>query len=564
MKDKKMMKTFLFAMATTLLLVSCSPKLKPLKENNFAVTPRPLVVAGDKIEANFDAIIPAKWMNKKAVVSLMPVLRYGSNEAWGATSTIQGEKVLDNNPIVSYDAGGRHTFKSSFEYNKRMTSPKLYMTFRANVKGKKVDLPEVLLSEGLITTATLASISGAMPYYAHNAFQRIVEDKYEANIQFLIQQAGIRNSELTKKELKEWNDRVNKATHQVNQRVAVEVQAYASPDGGVKLNEKLSQQREKNTTSLLKKKLIKTGKTEVPFTAHYTAQDWVGFKKYVESSKIQDKELILRILSMYEDPEEREREIRNISVVFDELATDILPKLRRSRLLATIETIGKSDDELSSLLKSTPEKLNVEELLYAIELQPDPAQEQYLRRAMTLFPKDARSYNNLASKMIEKGNLEEAQKLLSQAEQINPLAEISLNKALIALEMGKLIDAETLLGNTLTTERSQEALGFLYLKKGDFDKAVKAYTETISNNAAIAYIMVQDYRKAMDILDKVTQPNATTDYLRAIVAARQGDALGASNFLKEAFRKDASIRGYAHNDVEFEVVKKNKNFTVTL
>lgn len=561
-----MKKTLFFSLtiSTMLLIAGCSPKLKPLQKEYFTVTPRPLVVKGQKIEANFDVSIPSKWMNRKATLNLMPVLRYGSRELWGATTTLQGEKVLANNPIISYEEGGKHHFTSKFSYEKNIKSPKLYMTFRADVSGKKVDLPELLLADGVISTATLANLAGQHPIFASNHFQRIIEEKYEANIHFLIQQSKIRNSELKKEELKTWKKNVEDAYRSDNQSVAVEVQAYASPDGGLKLNERLSQQREKNTTALLKKDLARAASGKVDLAAHYTAQDWDGFKKYVEASNIQDKELILRVLSMYQDPEEREREIRNISVVFDQLATDILPLLRRSRLVATIETIGKSDQELQSLLQNDPSKLNIEEMLYAIELEPFNTHEAYLRKASTLFPNDPRSFNNLAAIKISEGKLEEASKLLDRADQAGSLLETTLNRALLAIEKDSLEEAETLVGNRLETTKSATVLGFLYLKQGDFEKAVAAYGDTYSNNAAIAQIMTQDYHRAMNTLDHVSQSNALTDYLRAIVAARQNDVQGANNFLSEALRRDATLRSYAQEDIEFSKVKEDKAFTLKL
>lgn len=561
-----MMKTLFFSLstATLLLLASCSPKLKPLKQEQFAVEPRPLVVKGNTIDADIDIALPPKWMNKRAIVNLMPTLRYGSREAWGATYTLQGEKVLANNPIIPYEEGGKHRMKSSFRYDKQMKRPQLYMTIKAEVNGKKISLPDVLLAEGVLTTATLASISGQSPFFASNHFQRIIEDKYEANIHFLIQQAHIRKSELAKSEIQDWKKRVEKAKQADNQEVAVEVQAYASPDGGVKLNERLSAQREKNTTAMLQRDLTGAASGEVALSAHYTAQDWEGFRKYVEASDIEDKELILRILSMYQDPQEREQEIRNISVVFDQLATDILPLLRRSRLVATIETIGKSDDELQALLRKDPSQLNLEEMLYAIELEPFASHEDYLRQVTKYFPHDPRSYNNLAAIKIAQGKLEEAAQLLDQADSKGALLETTLNKALIALEKGNIKEAETLVGNCLDAEESTEVLGFLYLQQGEFEKAVQAYGESYCNNAALAQIMTRDYRRAMNTLDKVSQSNALTDYLRAIVAARQGDARGASNFLREALRRNPSLRSYAKEDLEFDAVKKSAEFAFEL
>lgn len=549
-------------LATT-LITGCSPKLKPLTAGNFSIDPNPLVVVGDKVETNVTMTVPAKWMNKKATVRLIPAMKYGSGEAWSATSTIQGESVLANHTIIPYNNGGIHTFKASFNYEPRMVDGDFYVTFKADVNGKAVKLPEVKIAHGIIATGALASITGSKPYFAPDAFQRIITDKYDTDIHFLIQQADVRPHELSKAEVKEWKSTVEEASAASNQKVAVEVQAYASPDGGYELNKKLSEQREKSTTKMLEKSFDKQGK-EIPLSTHYTAQDWDGFRKYVEASDIEDKELILRVLSMYNDPEEREREIRNISVVFDRLASEILPKLRRSRLTATIETIGKSDEELTKLLTSTPGELNIEEILYATALQNASAREKYLLKAVELFPNDARAYNNLAAIYMQRGELEAAYKMLDRASKVEDLPEVRLNKALLALQNGQVSEAEALIGNALTTQGSEEAIGYLYLKQGKYDEAAKTLENSKTNNAAVAQIMVGNYDKAMATLDAIERSNAMTDYLRAVTAARQRDARAAASFLQEAFSRDASLRSYAAKDAEFEEVKKNAAFTIKL
>lgn len=544
-----------------LLLVGCSPKLSPLKESQFQITPTPLVVQGDKINAEVAFSVPAKWLKKKATIRLLPVMRCNNQEIWGKSATLQGEEVLANNPVISYSKGGFFSFHTQFEYTPQMLDGELYMTFHADIKGKKVKLPPVLLTQGVISTANWASISANRPYFAPNQFERIIQEKYDTEIQFLIEQAKVRKSELKKKDLKAWKKRVEEASEADNRRVKIEVQAYASPDGGVELNSRLSEQREQNTTLELKREFSGISEGSIPITAHYsTAQDWDGFRRYLEASDIPDKELILRVLSMYDDPEEREREIRNISAGFDQLATEIFPKLRRSRLTATIETIGKSDNELLHILENAPQSLDIEELLYAITLTPAHRQEEYLMKAKEIYPRESRIYNNIAAINIAKGNLPIAEKWLQKAEDLETLPEIELNKALLAIERGDLEVAEISLGNAIGTPRCEEVLGFLQLKQGKFQEAAKSFGETISNNAAIAYIMTKNYAKATDILDKVTVRNATTEYLRAVVAARMGDALGASNFLKEAFYQNPTLRSHAARDLEFDLVKKKKGF----
>ncbi|MDR2627120.1 MAG: hypothetical protein LBC40_03695, partial [Dysgonamonadaceae bacterium] len=360
---KKSFLSFL-ALATVFALASCSGKLKPLSEQYIKADPQPLEAIGGEVPVTISITYPGKWFNKNAVVTITPVLRYASGETWGTAYTYQGEKVKANNPSVAYSTGGNVTLKSTFKYKPEMKKSELYLTFDAKIKSKTVKLPDIKIADGVIATSALADAATANPAIGPDKFQRIIKEAYDANILFLIQQAELRSKELNKDEVKEWKDLVQNANEAPNQNVEIEISAYASPDGGVKLNDALAGKREANTTKYLEKELKKQ-KINVPIDAHYTAQDWAGFQELVSKSSLQDKDLVLRVLSMYKDPEEREREIKNISTVFKSLAEEILPQLRRSRLIANIEIIGKSDDEIRQLAQSNPGALTVEELLYA-------------------------------------------------------------------------------------------------------------------------------------------------------------------------------------------------------
>ena len=266
-------------------------------------------------------------------MTVTPVLRYAGGEAWGTAYTYQGEKVKGNNQVVPFKEGANVTMKSSFAYKPEMKKSELYLTFDAKIKNKTVKLPDVKIGEGVIATSELADAATANAAIAADKFQRIIKEAHDASIMFLIQQAELRSKELKKSEVSDWKDLVKNADEAPNQNVAIEIQAYASPDGGVKLNTGLAERREKNTDKYLAKELKKM-KVDVPVDAKYTAQDWEGFQELVSKSNIQDKDLVLRVLSMYSDPEQRENEIKNISSVFSTLAEEILPQLRRSRLVA--------------------------------------------------------------------------------------------------------------------------------------------------------------------------------------------------------------------------------------
>ena len=530
-----------FILATIVTFSSCSSKLKPLAEQYIKAEPQPLEAIGGKVPVTINATFPAKWFNKNAVVTVTPVLRYEGGEAWGTAYTYQGEKVNGNNQVIPQAAGANVTMKSSFTYKPEMKKSELYLTFEAKIKNKTVALPDIKIGEGVIATSALAA----------DKFQRIIKEAHNANIMFLIQQAELRTKELKKGELADWKNLVKNANEAPNQNVAIEISAYASPDGGLDLNTGLAEKREKNTSKYLAKELKKE-KIDAPVDARYTAEDWEGFKELVANSNLQDKDLVLRVLSMYNDPEQREKEIKNISAVYSNLADEILPQLRRSRLTANIEIIGKSDDEIANLAKTDAKALTVEELLYAGALAKTTAEKEAIyKKAVELFPSDYRTYNNVGMINFLNGDLSAAEAMFNKANSVKANNESNMNLGLIALTKGDQAKAEQLFGSAAGVAELSEALGVLYLEKGEYAKAVNSFGATKSNNAALAQILVKDYSKAQQTLDGVANANATTDYLKAVVAARTNNVNGVISNLKSSIAKDKAMAKEAAKDLEF-------------
>lgn len=560
--NKKNFLPFL-AMAAILMmaLASCSGKLKPLSAQYVQADPQPLEAVGGQVPVTISIAYPAKWFKKNATLTITPVLRYPGGETWGTAYTFQGEKVRANNQTIAYATGGNVTMKSSFKYKPEMKRSELYLTFDVKIGNKASRLPDIKIADGVIATAELANAATANPAVGADKFQRIIKEAHDANILFLIQQAELRSNELNKGELQAWKDRVKAASDATNQNVSVEVSAYASPDGGLSLNESLAERREANTTRYLKGELNKRN-IDVPVGAHYTAQDWEGFKELVSKSNLQDKDLVLRVLSMYSDPEQREREIKNISTVFRSLADEILPQLRRSRLTANIEIIGKSDEEISRLAQSNPKALNVEELLYAATLtNNDTDREAIYTKASQLFPDDYRTWNNIGMQRFYAGDLRKAEELFNKSNSVQQNSAANINLGLLALIRGERDKAQQLIGGASDVAELGEALGMLYLSQGDFAKAVSSFGGAKTNNAALAQILTKDYSKASQTLNAVTRPDATTDYLKAIVSARTNDAAGVISHLKAAIEKKKSLAREAANDLEFAKYAKDAAFT---
>jgi tetratricopeptide (TPR) repeat protein len=551
----------LIALVAICMFSACSGKLTPLSSQYVTAEPQPLEVTGGKVPVTINATFPAKWFNKNAVVTITPVLRYATGETWGTSYTFQGEKIKANNQLVSYSAGGNATMRTTFDYKSTMKKSELYLTFDAKIKNKVVQLPDIKIADGIIATVALADAATSTLAVGPDKFQRIIKEAYNANIMFLIQQAELRSKELNKSEISDWKNIVENADQAPNQNVSVEISAYASPDGGIELNEKLAGKRESNTANYVAKEL-KKHKVNVPIDARYTAQDWEGFQELVAKSNLQDKDLVLRVLSMYKDPEEREREIKNISTVFRSLADEILPQLRRSRLTANIEIIGKSDEEIKELAKSRPGGLNIEELLYAATLtESNNEKETIYTKASQLFPDDYRTWNNVGIQRYILGDYEKAAELFAKSNSIKNNSEANMNLGLIELLNGNTDKAQQLLGNVSDVPALGEALGLLYLQQGDYAKAVRSYAGSKTNNAALAQILTKDYSAAAQTLNNVIEPDAVTSYLKAIVSARTNDASGVIGNMRKAIEKDRALAAEAANDLEFAKYLLDSSFT---
>jgi Tfp pilus assembly protein PilF len=547
---------FLLSAASLMLLSSCS-KLGALSADNFTVTPNPLETQQGTVPATINGHFPEKYMKKKATVTVTPELRYANGTTvQGTPATFQGEKVAGNGQTINYKVGGNNTMKTVFPYAD-CNKADMYLNFDAAIGSKKFDVPAVKVAEGIIATSELykKTLTSVNPSQATDSYQRITKKKQEANVKFLIQQATLRKSELKNNSVQEFV----KLLQQINndqEKLAlenIEVSAYASPDGGLSLNDKLAGQRQKVTEKYLNQELKKM-KMSANVDANYTAEDWDGFQQLVQASDIQDKDVILRVLSMYKDPQEREQQIRNISAAFRELADGILPELRRSRMTINYETIGRSDEQIAQQIASDPSQLTIEELLYGAAQKQNPAEaEAVYKTATQIYPNDARAFNNIALIEYAKGNYDAAKDYVTKALNANgSLAEAKANMGLIALKSGDIASAERYISSATGANGLSEIVGNLNLAKGNFAQAEKDFGEICTNSAALAQILNKNYAAAGNTLKNIKNADATTEYLKAILASRLGNKADAAVALQRALAKDSSYAQYADNDLELK------------
>ena len=559
-----MRKSVFYFLAASVLVItsSCSSTMGQLTSANFEVTPNPMETQAGKVTVTINGKFPAKYMKKNVIVTITPELR-GSNgynlRAEEGTS-FQGEKVRNNFQTISYEHGGNFTMRQSFDYADALHRSDLYMNIVAKQGKKETKQPLVKVASGIIATSELyqKALKSEQPCLAPDSFQRVTNQKMEAQVKFLVNQANLRKSELASNSVKDFVEMLRKINreHESLNLKNVEVLGYASPEGNFAVNDRLANQRQSVSEEFVKGQM-KQARVSGDVTSHYTAEDWDGFQKLVAASNIQDKDVILRVLSMYQDPEQREQQIRNMSEGFRELADGILPELRRARMIINYETVGRSDEQLKQQYAADPTKLSLDELLYTATLYENPAEsEAVYKKAAELFPNDYRAKNNVGVMEMIRGNELNALDNFQEAMDKGKQPEAYANMAMMALQHGGLDTAEEYLSNATGAVGMNRVLGTLNIAKGNYSLAQQNLTGESSNMAALAQILNKDYSTATQTIARIKDGDALTDYLNALLLARTGQNDKASEFLRKAAFADPSLASFADRDIEMQNVKK--------
>ena len=553
-----------------LITVSCSSLNKMKKragEITYSVTPETLVAKGGMVDLKIDVTFPAKYFNKKVAIEATPVLRFKGGEKAYEMKAIQGEKVQGNAEVIPYEAGKTVSYMSRIPYEDAMRLSDLEIDITGAKGAKTVKFDPRKIGDGVIATETLV-VNAPATSVGEDKFQRIIKQQEEAAIYYLINSANIRSKEMTSEEMKKLEAYIKEAAAKENMNLnGIDVRSYASPDGAYDFNEKLANQREKSSSTFLKKQMkkgkVEQYKDENFFKNFVVAEDWDGFKKAMEESNIQDKELILRVLSMHSDPEVREREIRNIASAFAVVADQILPKLRRSLFVVNTELIGKSDDELKALAKSSPAELNVEELLYSATLFDNNNDKLAIyETCMRQFPNDWRGFNDAGMVKFEMGNIAAAQSNFNKANSMsanNPVVQNNLGA--VALKNGDLKQAEIYFGAaTGAGDEVNYNKGIVAIKSGDYAAAVNYFGQCNCVNAALANVLAGNNNEALKKLNAENKECPMSYYLKAVIGARTNDATAVIENLRKACSLDDSFKQLAATDMEFAKFFENNDF----
>lgn len=553
------------------VVASCSSlnKMKKMEKNiAYKVTPEMLEAKGGQVDVKIDATIPAKYFNKKVTLVATPVLKFqnGGEKAF-ESKTFQGEKVQGNNTVVPYTEEKTVSYGGQVPFEEGMRVSGLYVKFVGSKGAKSVEYESDKLADGVLATATLVNNAPAI-VGGGDKFERITKEEQEAAIFYLINSAQIRTNQIKSEDIKAMEKflKDSKADEAV-QLKDLQIQSYASPDGPLKLNENLANNREKAADNFVKNNMKKNKVNEYKdldfFKKYVVAEDWDGFKKAMEESNIRDKELILRVLAMYSDPEVREREIKNISSAYTVVADQILPKLRRSKFIVNAERMGKSDEQIRDLAKSNPSALNVEELLYAATLFDNNADKLAIyETAMTQFPNDWRGFNDAGMIQFEMGRIAQAKADFEKANSLSANNKtVQNNLGAVALKNGNINEAEVLFGAaTGVGNEVNYNKGIVAIMKGDYKAAVDYFGNCNCANAALANLLAGNNNEAAKKLNAGKDDSALAAYLKAVVAARNNDNNAVLTNLKAACAKDAAMKQLAATDMEFAKLFNNADF----
>jgi len=569
----------------TFVLMSCASLKKMKKEAgkmSYSVVPETLEAHNGKVDMALQGSIPGKYFLKKASIVATPVLITPEGEKFYEPFFLQGELVKANNKVINFAGGGSVSSKGAIPYENSMRKSELVLKIRASKGRKSLDFDPIKLANGVIATSTLVDNSpltilgfqkrkNTTGIYdpTIDKFQRIVPDKYVADLIYLINSSEVRKQELTKDEIKQLSKYVTDAYKADRKELkGVEISAYASPDGKLELNTKLSEKREGSTTKVIESD-FKKSKVKTELKARYTPEDWDGFKELMEKSTIQDKELILRVLSMYSDPEVREREIKNLSAAFTAVASDILPKLRRSKITASVNLIGRTDEEISALAINDPYKLNQAELLYAATLTTNlQTQKTIFTNFTKVFSDDWRGYNNLGGVLFALDDVDGASANMEKADKSDPKNPIIQNNlGCVELKKKNLAKAEVLFGAaTGAGKEVSENLGIVKIIQGQYETATKLFNDESQNvaNHALAQLLTNDNNGALRTLNAATVESARISYLKAIIGARTAKTSMMYENLGNAVKKDPAFKALAKTDLEFAKYFEDQNFKLIL
>lgn len=560
---QRQLNSLIISTGAALVLSGCGGlgKMSKYAENiKYTLDPNPLIVQGDSVAVNINGNFPGKYFFKKASVELTPTLTYAGGETAYKTAYFQGEGAAGNHTVVPYESGKSFSYSHKVAYTPSMENSELVLRILGRQGNKEKAFDPVKLADGVITTPYLM-VSDDKPMLGKDAFQRVTSHSQDATINYLVNSSVVRPGELSDADVKAMAAFIRGYAKKGNIQIkGLTVDAWASPEGELSLNENLASDRAKSASSWAKGELVRA-KTEGAnsdgfYQLNPRGEDWNGFKAAMQASNIADKDLVLRVLEMYSDLSKREAEIKNMAATYKEIADKILPALRRSEMRLNYDLVGKTDEQIAEMSRTMPDSLNAEELLWAATLTTDLNEQlRIYRESERLFPNDPRGANNVGYVLLQQNKLNEAEAQFQKANGIAETNAANNNLGIVARLKGDRAKAASFFQKAGSPEAKYN-LGLVNIQNGDYSAANSNMAGQHTVNAALAKLLSGDAAGAKSILDQAADKDtATGHYLMAIIGARTNNGDLVRNHVGLAVQKDPSLREKALKDLEFRDYK---------
>jgi len=563
-------------LTVAVILTGCNglgKMIKKQKDISYTVSPNPIEMHGDSIQFSVSGKFNPKLFAKKVTLTLTPVIKYQGGEKALKPIVLVGEKAIGSGQKIAYKEGG--TFSYTFEkfaYEPAMRRSKVELRGEGQAKKKTKSFNPVELADGVMATSLLVR-NDEKPIMAKDAFVKIYPANQTTHIYYVINQSVVRPTELKSEEMKNINAFIaNNLSSPSYEFKGISVSAYASPDGETDKNENLAKDRASSGSVAVmnefkknKDKTVTFGKDKSQYQVGTTKEDWEGFKSLMEQSTMADKDLILRVLTMYPDPDQRRKEIKNLSKTYLELAEKVLPKLRRSEITINVDKKSRTDEQIAKLAMTSPDSLSVEELLYTANQNNDlNAKVQIYTAAEKQYGSDWRTSTNLGAALLMQNKVSEAAAAFKRAEKAAGGSQPSVynNLGIIEAKNGNRMAAMELYMKAGGAPETKYNMGILEVRNGKYSDAVNDFGDYKGHNKALAQMMAGNPGSVKETIDASNEKEmAYSYYLKAVAAARQGNNSEAINNLRSAIEKDNSLKAYAKDDAEFIKMREDAGFT---
>jgi Tfp pilus assembly protein PilF len=573
--NSKLLITLGAGLSMAVLTTSCDglkKMLKKQKDIKYTSSPNPIEMHGDSVQFNVTGKFNPKLFQKKVTLTLTPYVKYSGGEKALKPVVLVGEKATGNGQKITFSTGGTFNYSSEkFAFEPAMRNATIEVRGEGSFKSKKKAFDPVVLGDGTMATSLLVR-NDEKSIMATDNFVKVVPANQSTHIYFTINNADVRGSEMKTEEMKNINAfiaaNLSSAFYEFK---GISVSAYASPDGETDKNINLAKDRAKSASEAImsefkknKDKAITFGKTKEQYQVGTTEEDWNGFKSLMEQSTMSDKDLILRVLTMYSDPAQRRKEIKNLSKTYLELADKILPKLRRAEITMNVNKNSRTDAQISALAVSNPDSLSVEELIYAGPLTNDiNTKAQIYKAAEKQYPNDWRTSNNLGCVLLLQNKVNEAGEAFKRAAKANANERaVNNNLGIIESKNGNRMAAMEYYNKAGGSQETNYNKGILEIRNGKYADALSNFGGFDGHNKALAQVMGGNAAAANSTIDASKEKDmAYSHYLKAVAYARQGNSSEAINSLKTAIEKDGALKAYAKDDAEFLKLRSNAGFT---